>query len=122
MLDEMHQPAAEVVARAYVDAEGYAKMYADSIADPDAFWGEQGRRLDWIKPFTRVKNTSFDYHGVSIIGLTNLPSSVPVHASQLYARNVQALLTHLAPEGELNLDWEDEITAGACFTREAVRA
>ena len=66
MLDEMHQPPAEVVARAYVDAEGYARMYADSIADPDAFWGEQGRRLDWIKPFTRVKNTSFAYHGVSI--------------------------------------------------------
>ena len=66
MLDEMHQPPAEVVARAYVDAEGYARMYADSIADPDAFWGEQGRRLDWIKPFTRVKNTSFDYHDVSI--------------------------------------------------------
>ena len=63
-----------------------------------------------------------DHHGVSIIGLTNLPSSVPVHASQLYARNVQALLTHLAPEGELKLDWEDEITAGACVTREAVRA
>jgi NAD(P) transhydrogenase subunit alpha len=60
--------------------------------------------------------------GVTVIGLTNLPSTVPVHASQLYARNVQALLTHLAPEGELNLDWEDEITAGACVTREAVRA
>jgi acetyl-CoA synthetase len=66
MLDEMHQPSAEVVARAYVDAEGYAKMYADSIADPDAFWGEHGRRLDWVRPYTRVKNTSFDYHGVSI--------------------------------------------------------
>jgi H+-translocating NAD(P) transhydrogenase subunit alpha len=61
------------------------------------------------------------HEGVSVIGLTNLPSTVPVHASQLYARNVQALLTHLAPEGELQLDWEDEITAGACVTREAVR-
>jgi H+-translocating NAD(P) transhydrogenase subunit alpha len=58
--------------------------------------------------------------GVTILGQTNLPSTVPVHASQLYARNVQALLTHLAPEGELALDWEDEITAGACVTREAV--
>ena len=66
MLDEMHQPPAEVVARAYVDAEGYARMYADSIADPDAFWGEQGRRLDWIKPFIRVKNTSFAHPDVSI--------------------------------------------------------
>jgi H+-translocating NAD(P) transhydrogenase subunit alpha len=58
--------------------------------------------------------------GVTIVGLTNLPSTVPVHASQLYARNVQALLVHLAPDGELALDWEDEITAGACVTREAV--
>ena len=55
--------------------------------------------------------------GVTVVGLTNLPSTVPVHASQLYARNVQALLTHLAPEGELHLDWDDEITAGACVTR-----
>ena len=60
--------------------------------------------------------------GVSIVGLTNLASSVPVHASQLYARNVQALLSHLAPEGELVLDWNDEITAGACVTREVVAA
>jgi H+-translocating NAD(P) transhydrogenase subunit alpha len=60
--------------------------------------------------------------GVTIVGLTNLPSTVPVHASQLYARNVQALLMHLAPEGELVLDWDDEITAGACVTREAVAA
>jgi NAD(P) transhydrogenase subunit alpha len=60
--------------------------------------------------------------GVTIVGLTNLPSSVPVHASQLYARNVQALLTHLAPDGELALDWDDEITSGACVTREGVPA
>jgi proton-translocating NAD(P)+ transhydrogenase subunit alpha len=55
--------------------------------------------------------------GVTIVGLLNLPSEMAAHASQLYARNVQALLTHLAPEGELVLDWEDEITAGACVTR-----
>ena len=48
---------------------------------------------------------------------TNLPSTMPFHASQLYARNVIALLQHLAPEGELALDWDDEITAGACVTR-----
>ena len=60
--------------------------------------------------------------GVTIIGLTNLPSSVPVHASQLYARNVQELLTHLAPDGELVLDWDDEITSGTCVTRQVVAA
>jgi H+-translocating NAD(P) transhydrogenase subunit alpha len=55
--------------------------------------------------------------GVTLVGLTNLPSSMPYHASQLYARNVAALLQHLAPEGELALDFDDEITAGACVTR-----
>jgi NAD(P) transhydrogenase subunit alpha len=54
---------------------------------------------------------------VTIIGFTNLPSTMPYHASQLYARNVAALLHHLAPEGELVLDFDDEITAGACVTR-----
>jgi H+-translocating NAD(P) transhydrogenase subunit alpha len=60
--------------------------------------------------------------GVTIVGLTNLASSLPAHASQLYARNVEALLAHLAPEGELALDWDDEITAGTCVTRESVPA
>jgi proton-translocating NAD(P)+ transhydrogenase subunit alpha len=54
---------------------------------------------------------------VTIVGLTNLPSTMPYHASQLYARNVSALLHHLAPDGELALDFEDEITSGACVTR-----
>src|SRR5581483_1981134 len=52
--------------------------------------------------------------GVTLVGLLNLPSSMPYHASTLYSRNVQALLVHLAPGGELALDWSDEITAGAC--------
>jgi proton-translocating NAD(P)+ transhydrogenase subunit alpha len=56
-------------------------------------------------------------NGVTIVGFTNLPSSMPTDASRLYARNVSALLLHLAPEGELRLDFEDEITAGACVTR-----
>jgi NAD(P) transhydrogenase subunit alpha len=61
-------------------------------------------------------------HGVEIIGPINLAATVPVHASQLYARNVSALLAHLLPEGELKLDWDDEITAGACVARPEVRA
>jgi H+-translocating NAD(P) transhydrogenase subunit alpha len=55
--------------------------------------------------------------GVTIVGLTNLPSTMPFHASQLYSRNVLALLQHLAPEGAPALDWEDEITSAACVTR-----
>jgi NAD(P) transhydrogenase subunit alpha len=53
-------------------------------------------------------------HGVSIIGLLNLPSLLASDASRLYARNVQALLELLAPGGELALDWDDEIVTGAC--------
>ena len=58
-----------------------------------------------------------EHGGVAIVGTTNLASLMAYHASQLYSRNVAALLQHLAPEGELVLDWEDEITAGACVTR-----
>jgi NAD(P) transhydrogenase subunit alpha len=61
-------------------------------------------------------------HGVTIVGAIDLPSSTPLDASRLYARNVMALLEHLAPEGELVLDFDDEITAAACVTRHEVRA
>jgi NAD(P) transhydrogenase subunit alpha len=54
---------------------------------------------------------------VRIVGLLNLASELPADASRLYARNVEALLAHLAPEGELVLDFDDEITAAACVTR-----
>jgi NAD(P) transhydrogenase subunit alpha len=63
-----------------------------------------------------------DRDGVTIVGLENLPSTMPFHASQLYSRNVAALLQHLAPGGDLALDFDDEITAGACVTRPAETA
>jgi NAD(P) transhydrogenase subunit alpha len=47
---------------------------------------------------------------------------MPYHASQLYSRNVIALLQLLVTDGELNLDWDDEVVAGACVTREKVAA
>ncbi|RMH48915.1 MAG: acetate--CoA ligase [Alphaproteobacteria bacterium] len=62
----MRHPSAEIVARAHVDAERYREMYRASIEDPDRFWAEHGRRIDWIRPFTRVKNSSFGYPDVSI--------------------------------------------------------
>ena len=51
------------------------------------------------------------------VGDRNPAAAMPYDASRLYARNVQNLITHLAPEGALVLDFEDEITAGACVTR-----
>jgi len=52
-------PPAEIVKHTLIDAKTYRDWYAKSIADPAAFWAEHGKRVDWIKPFTKVKDTSF---------------------------------------------------------------
>ena len=52
--------------RAHVDRAKYEQMYQQSIDDPEGFWAEHGKRVDWMKPFTKVKNTSYDYDNVSI--------------------------------------------------------
>jgi NAD(P) transhydrogenase subunit alpha len=54
--------------------------------------------------------------GVTIVGLTNVPATMPVHASQMYSRNVHAFLSLLVADGELKLDFEDEIVRGTCVT------
>jgi NAD(P) transhydrogenase subunit alpha len=56
-------------------------------------------------------------HGVTILGPINLAATVPVHASQMYARNIAALLQHLVKDGKLNLDYGDEITRDTCLVR-----
>jgi acetyl-CoA synthetase len=66
MADTIHDIPSEWTKRAYVDDAKYQAMYQASIRDPDTFWGEHGKRVDWIKPYTKVKNTSFDSHNVSI--------------------------------------------------------
>jgi len=52
--------------RAFADDAKYKEMYARSVDDPDGFWAEQAKHVDWIRPFTKVKNSSFDPHNVSI--------------------------------------------------------
>ncbi|CAO3448381.1 Acetyl-CoA synthetase (EC 6.2.1.1) [Azospirillum argentinense] len=49
----------EIAKTAYVDEAAYARLYEQSINDPEAFWGEQGKRIDWIKPYTKVKDVSY---------------------------------------------------------------
>jgi acetyl-CoA synthetase len=61
-----YPPSAEMAANANVDAEKYDAMYAASTADPDAFWGEHGKRIDWIKPYTQIKDVDFTLGNVSI--------------------------------------------------------
>lgn len=55
-----------VASKALIDNAKYLEMYEQSVKDPDAFWAEHGKRIDWIKPYTKVKNTSYDPHNVDI--------------------------------------------------------
>ncbi len=71
---------------------------------------EQGGNCELTEPGDIV-----EHQQVRIIGPLNLPSEMPIHASQLYSRNMLNLIEHLAPEGELKLDFEDEITDSACI-------
>ena len=66
MAENVYPVPADVASHALIDRDTYLSMYKQSVEDPEGFWGEQGKRIDWIKPFTKVKNTSFDYHNVSI--------------------------------------------------------
>ena len=61
-----YAPSPEFAATAHADAATYTAMYDASIADPEAFWAEHGKRIDWVKPFTKVKNTSFEFGNVDI--------------------------------------------------------
>ena len=66
MAEPIYPPADAFAASAHADKATYEAMYAASISDPVAFWGEQGKRLDWMTPYTKVKNTTFEHAGVSI--------------------------------------------------------
>jgi len=58
------------------------------------------------------------HHGVTILGPVRLASTLPVHASQMYSRNIAAFLLHLTRDAKLHLDWSDEITRMTCITHE----
>jgi acetyl-CoA synthetase len=66
MSEKIYPVPAEWESRAFINDAKYKEWYARSVADPEGFWAEHGKRIDWIKPFTKVKNTSFDPHNVSI--------------------------------------------------------
>ena len=59
MTDKVYPVSNNIKKNALIDRETYLQWYDESISDPDAFWSKHGRRIDWFKPFTKVKNTSF---------------------------------------------------------------
>ena len=66
MSEKIYDVSAEWSKRAFVDQAKYREMYKSSVSDPNAFWGEQAKRVDWIKPFHKVENTSFAPGHISI--------------------------------------------------------
>jgi NAD(P) transhydrogenase subunit alpha len=98
-----------------VTAEAVRGMRAGSVIVDLA--AETGGNCELTKPGEEVVDG-----GVTIVGTTNVPSTMPTHASQLLSRNMAAIVGLLAKDGELVLDWDDEIVAGACVTRKEVTA
>ncbi len=74
---------------------------------------ERGGNCELTKPGEVV-----NHNGVIILGPLNIPTSIPFHASQMYAKNIVTFLTHLLDEGELKMDLEDEITVGTLITKD----
>ena len=66
MSDEIFPVDPAWAARAYVNEAGYRAKYAESVADPEAFWAREGHRLDWMRPYTRVKDVSYDPENLPI--------------------------------------------------------
>jgi H+-translocating NAD(P) transhydrogenase subunit alpha len=104
------RPAPKLIPASAVRAMRQGSVIVDLAA-------ESGGNCELTEPGEEVER-----EGVTIVGPTNLAASMPYHASQLYSRNVTAVLQHLAPEGELVLDFADEITGGACVTQKEVAA
>ncbi|MGR3620086.1 MAG: acetate--CoA ligase [Roseovarius sp.] len=66
MSDQTYAPSADFAANAHIDAAKYQEMYAASVGDPEAFWREHGQRIDWIRPYSRVKDVNYALGNVSI--------------------------------------------------------
>ena len=99
MSDEIFPVNPDWASRAHVDEAAYLAMYAASVADPAAFWGEHGKRIDWVKPYTKVKDVSYDAADLHIRwyedGVTNVAAN--------------CIDRHLAEHGErVAIIWEGD--------------
>ncbi len=100
-MSQLHKHAipSAIAERALINPAQYQQYYQQSVQDPEAFWGEHGKILDWIKPYTKVKNTSFD------------PGHVSIHWFEDGTLNLSAncLDRHLAERGDQTaIIWEGD--------------
>ncbi len=98
--------APRIISKAAVE-----RMKAGSVVIDIA--AEQGGNCELTKPGETVL-----HNGVKILGPLNLPASLPYHASEMYSRNLFNFLKPALPKGELNIDWNDEVFAGAVLTHD----
>lgn len=98
------KPAPRLLPRATVEGMKRGSVIVDMAA-------EMGGNCELTRPGEEVREG-----GVTILGPVNLPSTLPIHASQMYARNVAAVLRHLAKDGTLRVDFEDPIAREMCLT------
>ncbi len=104
------RPAPRLITRAMVEAMKPGSVIVDVSA-------ETGGNCEMTRPGETVV-----HGGVTILGPLNLPSTMPMHASQMFSRNVQTLVEHLRHEGAVRIDLEDEITGAMCVAHDgAVR-
>jgi NAD(P) transhydrogenase subunit alpha len=104
------RPAPRLISAAAVHAMRPGSVIVDLAA-------ESGGNCELTEPGREI-----DAGGVTVVGLLNLPSTMSTHASQLLSRNIGSILGLIVKDGELALDWDDEIVAGACVTRKEVSA
>jgi NAD(P) transhydrogenase subunit alpha len=104
------RPAPKLVTAAAVRGMRPGSVIVDLAA-------ETGGNCELTEPGSEIERD-----GVTIVGITNLPATMPTHASQLLSRNIASVLGLIVSDGAVSLDWDDEIVAGACVTRKEVTA
>jgi NAD(P) transhydrogenase subunit alpha len=100
------RPAPRIVSRAAVERMKHGSVLVDTAA-------EQGGNCELTQAGATIQ-----HGGVKILGPVNLPASLPYHASEMYARNLFNFLKPALPKGELAIDWNDEVFAGAVLTHD----
>ena len=99
MSESIFEPSAELAKNAHIDNDGYEALYAESLADPDAFWAEQGKRIDWIKPYSQISDVSYDAKDLHIRW----------YADGTLNASANCLDRHLATRGEQTaIIWEGD--------------
>jgi acetyl-CoA synthetase len=109
MSDKVYDVPAEWAKRAWVNAAKYEEMYKRSLTDPNGFWAEHGKRIDWFTPYSKVKNTSFDAHNVSIKwfedGVTNVAHNGIYPSARARPRSSGKATTPRSPSTSRTRSW-----------------